>query len=82
MPSNDIISSLLTKSHTPAIDNNQGKLWFVICGDNDFVGYWDEDNFDESMGWSAEEVSEILAMNKGETLPSYSSSMHTIICVK
>ena len=82
MTLNAITSTELIHSHTPAIDEHHGKLWFVVCGDNDFIGYWDEDNFNESMGWDADEVSEILAMEKGNTLQSYSSSMHTITCVK
>jgi hypothetical protein len=82
MQSKITINSVLIESHTPVIEQYRGKLWLVVCGDNDFVGYWDEDNFSEDMGWDTDEVSEILAMEKGDTLQRHSSSMHTIVCVK
>lgn len=78
----DTANFVLTHTHTPIIDQYTGKLFFVVCGDNDFVGYWSEDDICEDMGWSAEEVAEILALESGETLQSYSSSLHTIVCVK
>jgi hypothetical protein len=76
------MKSILIGSHAPVIEDNKEKLWFVVCGDNDFIGYWSEDKFMEGLGWNANEVSEILAMEKGETLQYYSSSMHTLVCVK
>jgi hypothetical protein len=82
MSLSNLTRSVLINSHTPVIDEHHGKLWFVVCGDNPCVGYWCEDNFSEDMGWGADEISEILKMKKGETLQHYSTSMHTITCVK
>jgi hypothetical protein len=82
MPSREIRNSVLIGSHTPVIEQQHGKLWFVLCGDNDFIGYWDEDNFSDDMGWEADEISRVLNMKKGDTFQNFSSSMHLIICVK
>ena len=82
MPSKETIVSVLVEAHTPVIDNYHEKLWFVVCGDNNFIGYWDEDTFTDDAGWNADEVSTILNMKKGEALQHFSSSMHTIVCVK
>lgn len=82
MSSKIVNKAILIESHSQLIDEAKEKLWFVVCGDNDFIGYWDVDNFSEDMGWEANEVSKILAMKKGESLQFFSSSMHTIVCVK
>lgn len=75
------IRDITIDGHQNAIKANGGKLWFVVCGDNDFIGYWDESNFAEGMGWEDDETAQINAMEKGDTLERFSSSMHTIVCV-